>query len=246
MNFTTQTYWEKYYSSNHTQKEHIVGVCSRYDTYWDLFIKEKGGSLLEIGGYPGRYLAYLSNRYDLVPTCLDFNSDISQIEASFKTMDVSNFSIIQEDFNLYQTETPFDYVLSNGFVEHFSDFYDVLDRHLNSLRPGGRLMIMIPNKRYLRKFYGYLVDYENLKAHNLNCMSLKTFEDFAFRNDLKIEKLEYFGGFPFGVHQRLNWVQKVIFKLFRYVFKFHLNPYLEKHPNKYLSSTIIGIFEKPY
>ena len=81
---TTQVYWETYYKNNHANKRHIIKVCSYYDRFWEqLFNKDSNGqTIIEIGGFPGRYLAYLSSKYYLVPTCLDYNSDVNQIEAS--------------------------------------------------------------------------------------------------------------------------------------------------------------------
>ncbi len=160
-------------------------------------------------------------------------------------MNVSKYHLLQEDFNLFVSEKQYDYVFSLGFIEHFENYEGILDKHLNYLKPGGRLLIMIPNKRYFRKIYGYFVDYENLKAHNLKCMNLKTFDDFGKRNKLKIIRSEYRGGFPFGVHQKLNFIQKLIFKITRLSCKYIINPFLEKHPSKYLSAGIIAIFEKP-
>ncbi len=244
---TTKQYWENYYKNDHTTREHVVTVCSQFDKYWDCLVNKqnKSQTIIEIGGYPGRYLAYLAEKYDLQPTCLDFNTDETQIRRTFESMGISNFQILEKDFLKYTPESTYDYVISIGFIEHFENFDEVLDKHVSYLKPGGRLYIMIPNKRYFRKLYGYLVDYKNLKAHNLKCMSLKTFKDFAERNSLKIDTLEYYGGFPFSVHQELNFFQKVIYKLTRLLFKFKINPYLEKHPSKYLSSSIIGIYEKP-
>ena len=244
---TTKNYWEDYYKHNHADLKHIINVCAKYDSYWDEMISDdsQSKSIIEIGGYPGRYLAYLANKYELEPTCLDYNSDDKQIQRTFATMDVSNYHLLKKDFNLYQPEKTYDYVFSIGFVEHFDDFDAILDKHIAYLKPGGKMLILIPNKRYLRQVYGYLVDYNNLKAHNLKCMSLKTFRDFGKRNNLKTTRLEYRGGFPFSVHQRLNFLQKLLFKGTRVIFKFGLNPYLEKHPSKYFSESIIGIYEKP-
>jgi len=102
---------------------------------------------------------------------------------------------------------------------------------------------MIPNKRYLRKWYSYFVDHNNLKMHNLKSMKLSVFKNFALRKNLEIKYLDYYGGFAFSVHQKLNPVQNFIYKSFRYIF-YHLNPVIAKHPNKYLSSTIIAVFTK--
>lgn len=247
-NLTTREYWEGYYSHDHSARKHIVTVCSRYDKFWDALITKNSDtkqSIIEIGGYPGRYLAYLSDKYELEPTCLDFNTDESQLNKTFQSMGISNYHIIESDFNTHRPKCAYDYVISLGFIEHFDNFNDVMDKHLEYLKPGGKLLIMIPNKRYLRRIYGYLVDYKNLKAHNLKCMNLKTFRNFATRNNLTIKHLEYWGGFPFGVHQKLNFFQKLIYKFTRLLFKFVLNPFIEKHPNKYLSSSLMAIYQKP-
>jgi 2-polyprenyl-3-methyl-5-hydroxy-6-metoxy-1,4-benzoquinol methylase len=243
---TTKAYWEGYYSKDHTNKQHIINVCSYYDDFWQQLIGEqnKGKSIIEIGGFPGRYLAYLSSKFELTPTCLDYNSDASQIENSFKIMEVNNFTILQEDFTVFRPTQQYDYVISNGFIEHFDDFNSILDLHAQYLKPGGKMLIMIPNKRYLRQVYGYLCDYKNLKAHNLKSMKLSVFRKFAKRNNLNIETLQYYGGFPFSVHQKQNLFQKVLSKSFRLIFK-KMNPTLMKHPSKYLSASIISIFEKP-
>jgi len=243
---TTQKYWEGYYKKNHADKKHIIAVCAYYDKFWEQLIEKKSEkqTIIEIGGFPGRYLAYLSSKYNLEPTCLDYNSDAKQIEATFKTMQVKTFHILQKDFTKHKPEQQYDYVISNGFIEHFQNFNEILDLHVQYLKPGGKMLIMIPNKRYLRKVYGLLCDYNNLKMHNLKSMKLKVFKNFALKNNFKINTLQYYGGFPFSVHQKQNVFQKILSKSFRLIFK-QVNPFLMKHPSKYFSASIISIFEKP-
>lgn len=243
---TTKEYWEAYYKHSHVNKQHIITVCSYYDKIWNIFIKASSEtkSLIEIGGFPGRYLAYLANKYQLDPSCLDYNSDVKQIEGSFKLMDVPVYHVIQEDFTEHIPEKKYDYVMSNGFIEHFENYDAILDLHVNYMADKGRLFVMIPNMKGYVKFYKYLVDYKNLKVHNLKCMRLKVFEDFAKRQNLSILHLDYFGGFPLGVHQENNFLQKLIYKGHRLIFKYFANDRLIKNPSKYFSSAIIAIFEK--
>lgn len=242
---TSQQYWETYYKAKHTDKNHIVNVCSFYDVYWNKLIsKTNDAELIEIGGYPGRYLAYLASKYSVKPTCLDYNSNISQIKDSFKTMAVENYEIIQADFTKHQPEKLYDYVISNGFIEHFENYDTILDKHINYLDSKGKLLVMIPNMRGYIKIYKLLVDKKNLDIHNLNSMSLKVFRDFAKRNHLKINHLSYYGNFPHNVHQNLNFFQEVIFKSHQIFFKKFANSIVNKYPSKYFSSGIIGIFEK--
>lgn len=243
---TTQKYWESYYSKDHTNKKHIVNVCSYYDKFWDKLISEPsvGKTIIEIGGFPGRYLAYISSKFGLEPTCLDYNSDVSQIEATFKIMEVDNYHVLQEDFTSYKPQKQYDYVISNGFIEHFDDFNKILDLHLQYLKPNGRMLIMIPNMKGYIRFYKYVVDYNNLKMHNLKSMNFEVFKRFAKRNQLKIETLTYFGDFPHTVHQKSNWFQKLIIKCHRFIFKNRANHFVKKYPSPYFSSSMVAIFEK--
>lgn len=244
---TDQDYWEKYYSKSATNKKNIIDVVSIYDKYWNVLITENDNknkkTLIELGGYPGRYLAYLSDKYNLTSTCLDFNSDTIKVEESMPAFGVVDYKIIQADILNYKPLEKYDLVISNGFIEHFDNYEKVLNNHCAYLKKGGTMLVMIPNKRGSRRLYGYLVDYKNLKAHNLKCMEKKTFENFANENNLLVLKNEYFGGFPFAVHQKLNFAQKLLFMSTRLFFK-KINPYLIKRPSKFYSSTIVAILKK--
>lgn len=239
---TSQKYWENYYSKTYT-KESIVKQASQFDRYWNILTEGDCRTIIEIGGYPARYLSYLSNKYALIPTCLDYNSDSDRVHHSMHEMGVENYSILNEDFTKFRTQQMYDIVLSIGFIEHFKNYEEILDKHIEYLNPKGKVLIMIPNKRYLRRIYGFLCDYKNLKAHNLKTMSFNVFKEFSKRNNLQIESLEYYGGFPYRVHQKLNFLQKLIYHPFRFIFK-KLNPIIEKKPNKYLSGTIVCICKK--
>lgn len=243
---TTKTYWESYYGSTSVDKNNILNTCSYYDHYWDIFIdsNSENQTIIEIGGFPGRYLAYLSSKYNLLPTSLDYNSNQQQIKDSFAVMDIHEYKILQKDFTSFKPTEKYDYVLSNGFIEHFTNYDEILDLHINYLKKGGKLYVMLPNMKGYIKLYKYLVDYQNLKIHNLKSMHLKVFKDFAQRNDLKIIHLSYFGNFPHTVHQDLNFFQKIVLKTHRLAFKKFLNKIINKYPSKYFSGGIVAIFEK--
>lgn len=245
--YTKQEYWEKYYGSQTSDISRINKIVGEYDRFWQQLIdtcKYQPKTIIEIGAYPGRYLAYLSKKYNLIPTALDYNSDTTKIKECFASFEIDDYKLIQADFLKYTPDSTYDLVISNGFVEHFEDFDTILDAHCKYLAPGGAMLVMIPNKRYLRKWYSYLVDHDNLKLHNLNVMHLSVFEKFASRNNLKANFLGYYGGFNFNVHQKLNFFQKLVHQSFRLFFK-KINPKISKHPGKFYSSTIIGIYSKP-
>lgn len=247
MELTSKKYWQNYYEASSEDRDTIIKICSEYDSFWEMLIANTQGkpeSILEIGAFPGRYMAYLAWRYKLQATGLDFNPDEEKFKRSMHALGVTDFNYICADFLKHTPTQQFDLVISNGFIEHFTNYDEVLDKHATYLKKGGAMLVMIPNKRYLRKVYGYLVDYKNLQAHNLECMHLDLFKEFSKRNNLQIKYLSYYGGFAYRVHQPLSFWQKVIYKPVRYI-SMKLNDYLSKYPSKWYSGTIIGVFVKP-
>lgn len=246
---TTQQYWEEYYTNKEKpQKQQIVSVCSQYDAFWSLLMQNNEATppktIMEIGGYPGRYIAYLSDKYNLIPTSIDYNSDKTKIEETFNAFNIKEYHIIQADIFKHEIIEQYDIVISNGFIEHFENFDEVLDKHYQYLKPGGTLFVLVPNMKYYIHFYKYLVDYKNLKIHNLKCMKSSVFKKFGERNQLETIKIEYFGGFPFSVHQKLNLFQKIIFQVHRIISKKGFDSFLKRNPSKYFSSTLVAIYKK--
>ncbi len=243
---TDLTYWEDYYKKTASDKKHIVSVCSVYDKYFDILTNASSNpkNIIEIGGYPGRYLAYIASKYKIKPYSVDYNSDSSKIIAAFESMGVSDYEIYQEDINKFNPGKKFDLVFSNGFVEHFVNYDEILDKHVELTNDGGCMMITVPNKRNFRFVYGLLFDYKNLKSHNVKCMKKSVFMDFIKRNNLELVDFSYFGGFPYATHQKLNIIQRPFYGVIRRVFK-KVNPFLAKHPNKYSCSLLICIARKP-
>jgi len=244
---TDREYWQKYYNKTYFDKEQIEAICGIYDDLWNTFIRHKDDinrkKIIEVGAFPGRYISYLSKKYRLIPTALDYNNNIKLIKNSFNAMGVKKYLLIKEDFLKVRLNKKYDYVYSIGFIEHFIFFRKIMDSHLKLLGDGGRLLIMIPNKRGLRRLYGYLCDYENLKKHNLKCMNKHIFHSFAKENNLRIIFNEYIGGFQYSVHQKINLPQKLLYRVVRF-FALFFDGYIEKNPHWLYSASIVAIFEK--
>jgi SAM-dependent methyltransferase len=247
LNYTDQTYWEGYYQASSEDAKVIHTVVGKYDHFWDLAYSSAAfppKTFLEIGAFPGRYLAYLASKYKLKATGLDFNSDTDKFFRTVQTLTVKDAEYVQEDFFNYLPNTKFDWVFSNGFIEHFENYQQVLDQHANWCSPGGVIVVFIPNKRYLREWYGNLLDHANQKAHNLKCMNLEIFQQFASRHALKVIRLQYMGGFGYKVHAPLKLWQKPVYVVVRKL-SIWLQPWLLRHPSKWWSGSIVAILQKP-
>ncbi len=242
---TTKEYWESYYKKSKPIKEKIIQIGSSYDKYWSVFIEKENQTVIEIGATPGNYLAYLSSKYNLYPVALDFQSDTSKISESLEIMGVTDYEIINEDFTSWKPNQEYDRCISLGFIEHFENYFEIIKKHCELLKVGGKVFFTVPNLRFFRKLYGQIADRDNLKAHNLKVMSLDVFRKAAIQNNMEIELLEYVGPFQFGLHGELNTFRKIVYKSSRLLFKtLKLSNLTEKYPSKFWSASIICVMRK--
>jgi cyclopropane fatty-acyl-phospholipid synthase-like methyltransferase len=243
---TSREYWSEYYSRSLPHRAQIEKICGEYDSIWKLLVNSctaKPRNIIEIGAYPGRFLAYLASKFDLSATSLDFNPNTMVIGKSMEAMGIHDFQCINVDFLKHETRNQYDIVLSLGFVEHFQDYDKVLDRHCEYLSDHGSMLIMVPYMKYGQYLHRRIFDHENLKVHNTRCMRKSVFRNFAKRNNLNIHHLVFFGGYLTNVHKPLVGWKEFGNRLESKVFQF-LNPSLQKFPNRLYSSTLIGVFSK--
>lgn len=148
---------------------------------------------IEIGGFPGLNAAYFYRCGCKDVTLLDFYVDkmiVNRIEKQ-NNIPVDAIKIIEADFFTFQSDSLYNIVFSSGFIEHFSNTREVIERHCRLLVRGGALLIALPNFRGLNGLIQYLFDPENLKIHNLNCMNISLLKSIVKSLGLKDIRVEY-------------------------------------------------------
>lgn len=133
-------------------------------------------SCVEVGAYPGAYLCWLAKRFGYRPVAIEYRDDADDIRRLFEFNDMSGPEIIQQDF-LELGQRQFDVVTSFGFVEHFDNPQEVLQRHADLVKPGGYLVVSVPHfwgmQGLLRRLVLTREALEELFAtHNLDIMRL--------------------------------------------------------------------------
>lgn len=171
------------------------------------------GSCLEVGCFPGQYLAALGklgfelNGIDLAP-----RTDREMVQwlssCGYKTG-----AFTREDFFSHDFGRRFDLVYSVGFIEHFTDWRAVLRRQAELVAPGGLLLVNTPNfSRGFQKAFHRLFDRENLERHNLDSMDPGLWAEELRREGFEILDLGFFDEFEFWVGvQKRNLLQKLGF-----------------------------------
>jgi SAM-dependent methyltransferase len=106
---------------------------------------------LEIGCVPGNWMVYFHKEYGYQVSGIDYSEAISLAQATCALNRVQA-TIWHDDVFTAKFPEPFDVVFSAGFVEHFDPWQEVIDVHLRWLKPGGYLVVSIPNIRGIHKF----------------------------------------------------------------------------------------------
>jgi len=109
--------------------------------------RSEGLSLLEVGCYPGRFLWYFSRYFGYRVEGIDYIDWCCEKTGELLKAAGVEARVHQKDFLTWEPteQERWDVVSSFGFVEHFEDYTAIVARHARLVRPGGFLVLEIPN-----------------------------------------------------------------------------------------------------
>ncbi len=205
-------YWEKHW--RHTD------ICASSDNHpicrWldSQICPGEGLSCFEIGCYPGKFLDLIGSK----------GYELNGIDLSNKTIDMVDWlnlkgfnvaDIKEDDFLKFKTNKKYDLVCSFGFIEHFNNWYEMINRQLVMTASSGLCIVEVPNLNspLYRLLYG-IFEPDILKSHKSDAMSLKNITNYI--NELKydIKTADYVGNFYFRFvtksGRKYRFIEKVI------------------------------------
>lgn len=205
-------------------------------------------SVLEIGCAPGKWLAFFAHELGMRSFGIDYS--ITGIEATKKNFEALGLSIDglhSKDFLLSEPDQQHDVVCSFGFIEHFDDPTSIISKHLKWLKPGGTLILGVPNFLGVYKPIQKILSKKILNAHNLHIMNLQYFRKIADIFKLETTKIAYLGSFepclfidenhnPKLYHKLINLSLQALKRIRKLEVFDNIN-------NKWISSYILGIYK---
>jgi SAM-dependent methyltransferase len=188
--------------------QRLLATTQSYDDHqiWNVlyprFMPRPGATVVEIGSAPGEHLVRLRERFGLVPYGIEYSaSGVEVNRALFAARGLDPAHVIPMDFFSEECRARyrehFDVVVSRGFIEHFKDPAGVVDRHLELLKPGGLLIVTIPNLRGLNHGLTRLFHPELLPMHNLQIMARDPFLGLFDPDRVEALDCAYVGTFSF-------------------------------------------------
>lgn len=148
---------------------------------------------IELGGFPGHYAIFLKKHYGLHATLLDYfvHRAILKKVLHKNQLESEAIEIIETDLFKHKPELQYDLVLSCGLIEHFQDTSDILQRHIQFLRPGGTLWLTLPNFRGVNGWVQKYFDRANYDRHYIACMDLDLLRQVCQELGLKNIQVQY-------------------------------------------------------
>jgi SAM-dependent methyltransferase len=206
-------------------------------------------SFLEIGCYPGRILYYFAKKFNYQVNGLDFLPEASAIPEKLAPLGVE-CRVMVGDFFTFNPGQGYDVVCSTGFVEHFPQWEEVVDRHLALLNPGGTLIITLPNFRYGQYLLRRFLTPTKLAYHYLHMMDPRLWRQAIEKRGLILlycdyyETLSIWGRKMVAGYGPTRWLRLLLMGLVRSIAKC-INIAGINYPNRYFSPFIVVIARKP-
>jgi len=191
--------------------DRALGYVSNYAEHllWDVIyptylLKTKRAKVLEVGSAPGHHLVRLARTFGFEPYGVEYSDSGAALNRRvFSANGIDPDNVIHADFLSEafheQYRGRFDVVMSRGFIEHFTDVEEVIDKHLNVLADGGVLVVSIPNYGGANYLIKWLLRRDNLAMHNLAIMNRPRFARLFDRAGLAASYCDYYGTFNLGL-----------------------------------------------
>jgi SAM-dependent methyltransferase len=205
---------------------------------------------LEIGGAPGKYLMYLVKNFKYHAHSLDYSKIGNEQTKKYFAASAIPVEVYERDLFLDNKDLPkFDIVFSLGLIEHFENPELVVSKHVELLKPGGILLLGVPNLTGIYHLFLKVLAPSHDKNHNLSTMDILNWKIFETKLHLIPIFKGYVGGFEPVIMKKMEnknppsyflyFVVLVLMVIFSFQFKF-----LRKFNSKFWSGYLIGIYKK--
>jgi len=164
--------------------------------------RDGGQRVLELGSAPGLFLLQFARTFGYQPFGVEYSeAGVTANRRVFAAFGIPPENVIQADlFDASFQSTyrdAFDVVTSYSLIEHFADPADVVVRHVNLLKPGGHLIVLVPNLRGANHSLYKFFNAKDLASHNLEIMDREPLLACFPTDELECLHIGYLGTFTF-------------------------------------------------
>jgi 2-polyprenyl-3-methyl-5-hydroxy-6-metoxy-1,4-benzoquinol methylase len=238
-NYTDKENWDKHFKGYNLRKIDSILFDDLFPEYLNHNPKL---TCLEVGCAGGEFLCYLTKAYAYKPYGVDFSDAIEITKRLFVYNSLPEPTLYQKDFFQWDPVERFDIVCSFGFIEHFEDMEKVIAAHARLLKPGGLLIVTMPNMARLQYIFHWLIDRENLAKHNTKIMNLRAIRNALKGLNFEIKHLNYYRTFGFWTARKeMKTWERVVNWIISFCGRAIIKIFGKNRPNSMLSPHIVCI-----
>jgi len=243
--------WERIRAPKEIRRDTKHAVNSELIKIFDTYLPQQTGlKILEIGGAPGQFLAYLVKEFGYSAHAIDYSTiGCDKMGEAFEIANLDVTIYNRDVFGDLSDLPRFDIVFSMGFIEHFSDLDSIVGKHVELLKKQGILLLGVPNYHGISQAVLTRLAPHKLSMHNLETMDIKNWGSFEKKYGLRTIFKAYIGGFNPGRFRRCenrtlkNLLIRFFFKLVR-IFITDRFTFLRRFNSIYWSAYLLGIYSK--
>jgi L-malate glycosyltransferase len=206
MNIVPQTYWDDLSEQVELEfldaKDPIRLLINKYIPV------TQNGTAFEAGCYPGRFLAVFGDlNYTLHG--LDTTPRVQEVTKKLTQHNYNTGTIINGDFTQLSTQVKYTVVSSFGFIEHFENYLQVIDKHCTHVEENGYLVISAPNFRHgIPYLFHRWLNTDSFYKHVIESMRPSVWEQQVKQNGFTVLFSGYCGGIDLWQSGKQGFIQK--------------------------------------
>jgi len=251
MNITEKLFWEDYWGEIklpvkvdlHFKNDRVITeVLEQYIPRGDA--KKLA---LEVGCAPGKWMLFIYEKLNYSIDgfeYLDVAAEKTRENFIISNVPMDRFKVITADFLTQIPVQKYDLVTSFGFIEHFTNYEDIFQKHLMYAKKDAYVVVGFPNFRGLNYYLQFLIDKISgskiIENHNISMMNKETMQNMIKNSKKQEIFIDYIGGFEpalFNVNDIKNSVVRFLFKVILKLLSYPLN----STKCRYLASYLIFV-----
>ncbi|MCL2280455.1 class I SAM-dependent methyltransferase [Candidatus Saccharibacteria bacterium] len=207
---SSSDYWERHWQD----VDKLPSSLSDHPVH--LWIREKiltveDGRCMEIGCYPGQFLTILGDMGYILNGVDYFEGSKDFLTKQLKQNDYKIGEIFEQDFQDFESQELYDLTCSFGFVEHFHNYKEMIEKQVAMTKDGGQIIVEVPNLASpLYKMLYKILEPETLNNHVFEAMNLDNLTETLANSGAENINGEYIGHFFFRFVSKRGRTAKLV------------------------------------
>jgi 2-polyprenyl-3-methyl-5-hydroxy-6-metoxy-1,4-benzoquinol methylase len=198
--------------------ERYEGPVYEHHPVLSRFLSNAGGlDAIEIGCGTGNYMVYINKEFGYRVDGVDYSDNMDYVRTNLLCNGIQDSELFNVDFLNFLPAKKYDLVLSGGVAEHFDDHESVVRKHAEWAKPGGLVVIIVPNLTHIHKWLCGLFAPETLRVHRFPLMRSHTMRQTLEKAGLHVLYCEYHKTFrpTYQLPKAVGFVVRISRKLLR-------------------------------